>query len=306
MAYTTSEAVANFLKRDLTEDEQASLMILIPAIKAWIDLKTDTTFDSTSATTRVYPGGTRIIDIEPCTNVTLVELIDNFGVSNYTFQTYEYVVQPANFDEKTQIEFRYGRTDDGIARIRVTALFSSNDGLVPEDIRMIATRMCGVMLNHKLASGFKKEAIEGHEVMFDLTRFATEDPMVMSVLQLHREIMVDQIMDGDIDDLLVETATKVTVTRDGYGDIVYGNRTTTNCLFRDMSVLSNSTANRYEVTIAGILWFSASEDVNKGDVYLHENGDYYQIDHINRARARVLDNALKFIKCQVSRTRQIS
>lgn len=110
----------------------------------------------------------------------------------------------------------------------------------------------------------------------------------------------------DINHLLVQTATKVSTTYDKYGDIVYGARTTTRCLYRDISNLNQSTSNRYEVDIVGILWFDADENVSKGDIYLLDDGEYYQIDKILLAKTRVTDNSLKFIKCSVSHARQVS
>lgn len=109
----------------------------------------------------------------------------------------------------------------------------------------------------------------------------------------------------DIDRFLVESASKVTTTTNEYGDIVYGLSATTACLYRDISTL-NQTSNRYEVSIDGLLWFGATEDVIKGDIYYHSSEGYLQITRITKAKRLVADNSVQFIKCEVAKQRQIS
>lgn len=113
-------------------------------------------------------------------------------------------------------------------------------------------------------------------------------------------------MSIDIDRHLTQTATKYVTTRNVFGDIVLGNQTPTKCLYRDISTLSASQANRYDVNISGLLWFGAAESVKRGDVYKLDDGNYYQIQQVLLARTRVTDNAVKFIKCTVSKTMQVS
>lgn len=109
----------------------------------------------------------------------------------------------------------------------------------------------------------------------------------------------------DLTPKLVETATKVTTTRNEYGDISYGSTEARACLYRDATIL-NQNSNREEVTIDGILWFDVDEDVSRGDIYYHPDEGYLRIERITRAKRLVLDNSLQFIKCQVSKQRQIS
>lgn len=108
----------------------------------------------------------------------------------------------------------------------------------------------------------------------------------------------------DLDDKLVQTATKIAVTRNEYGDTNYGATSSSACLYQDISLL-NESGNRENVTLDGLLWFGASESVAKGDIYLLD-GVYLRIERILIARRRVADNAVKFIKCEVTKQRQIS
>lgn len=109
----------------------------------------------------------------------------------------------------------------------------------------------------------------------------------------------------DLDALLVESATKIAVTRNENGDVVYGATSTSACLYRDISTLQRA-ANREEINIDGLLWFGADEDVTKGDVYLHADEGHLRIEKIIKAKRLVADNTRQFIKCEVTRQRQVS
>lgn len=112
-------------------------------------------------------------------------------------------------------------------------------------------------------------------------------------------------MSIDIDRLLVETATKYAITENEFGDINYGATSSSACLYRDISVLSHST-NRDDITIDGLLWFAADEDVSRGDIYYHSSEGYLKIEKIIKAKRLVVDNTQQFIKCEVTKQRQVS
>lgn len=208
MGYTNATLVGNQLKRTLSTDETALLAVLIPAVQSWIDLKTSSTFDvAAAATTRKYYGGRQFIDIEPCTNVTSVQFTDPYGVIQYTYQAFEYVLHPFNDKVKDQIELRgyseftqqdepNGKFPAGTDVLLVTANFSEYDtnnlgGGVPADIQMVATRLAASLLNDNMINGVVREQLEGHLVMSGFDKVAMNDPFVQSVLELHRELLVD-------------------------------------------------------------------------------------------------------------------
>lgn len=112
-------------------------------------------------------------------------------------------------------------------------------------------------------------------------------------------------MQIDLDARLVETASKIATTINEYGDTVYGTTTEVDCLYRDISSLSH-TGNRELVNIDGLLWFRGTEDVARGDIYYHSSEGYLRIERIIKAKRLVADNTLQFIKCEVSRQRQLS
>lgn len=104
---------------------------------------------------------------------------------------------------------------------------------------------------------------------------------------------------------LVETASKVAITRNADGDTNYGSLTSVACLYRDISTL-NQSANREETTIDGLLWFEAGEDANRGDIYYHSAEGYLRIIKVIRAKDLLRTNTEQFVKCEVAKQRQIS
>lgn len=112
-------------------------------------------------------------------------------------------------------------------------------------------------------------------------------------------------MSIDVDRLLVETATKYAVTQNEYNDRVYGATSSSACLYRDLSGL-NEVQNREGVTLDGQLWFAASENVSRGDIYYHPSEGFLRIQRVIRAKRLVLDDSLQFIKCLVVKQRQLS
>lgn len=208
MAYTNASLVGNQLKRTLTTDELALLPLLIAGITNWINLKTSSSFDVASgATSRKFLGGKQFIDISPCTGVTSVQFADPYGVIQYTYQPFEYVLHPLNSTVKNQLELRgysefteqdapNGKFPAGADVVIVTANFSEYDtnnlgAGVPADIQMVATRLAAALLNDNMINGVVREQLEGHMVMSGFDKVALNDPFVQSVLDLHRELLVD-------------------------------------------------------------------------------------------------------------------
>lgn len=208
MAYTNAALVGNQLKRTLTTDELALLPLLIAGITSWINLKTSSNFDSpVGPTTKRFEGGKQFIDISPCTNVTSVQFADAYNVIQYTYQPFEYVLHPLNAVVKNQLELRgytefneqdnpNGRFPSGADVVVVTANFSEYDtnnlgAGVPADIQIAATRLVAGMLNDNIVNGVVREQLEGHMVMNSFDKVATNDAFVQSVLDMHRELLVD-------------------------------------------------------------------------------------------------------------------
>lgn len=202
MPYTTATLISNYLQRTLTADETAYLVILIPAIKIWLDRKLGTTFDSAAETTRYYDGGGNVVNIDPATTITAVKTYNNDGTLADTYTDLEdYVAEPINETVKTQLVRRSGIFPRGNRRVAVTAVFSEYDATntkVPEDIQVAATRIAADVLqssSQSTTANVASESLEGHSISYKnpneiIDKVAMEDPFVMSILEQRRELFV--------------------------------------------------------------------------------------------------------------------
>lgn len=196
--YTDLAIISSYLKRDLTNSEVATLSVFLPAIRTWIDRKLGTTFLEVDATTRIYDGGGRSVDIDPVTDISAVKALHDDGTDSYDYTNLtEYNAYPQNENVKTEIIRRTGNWPRGAGRIAVTGKFSSYDGGVPEDIQTAATRIASDLIQQGAfeSSPIKSETLEGHSVTYGdpqqtVESIATNDPLVKSILDHRRELSV--------------------------------------------------------------------------------------------------------------------
>jgi len=111
----------------------------------------------------------------------------------------------------------------------------------------------------------------------------------------------------DITPKLTQTCYKVNASRNQYGDSTWSSVGTTAipCLYRDISTLGQSSANREEVTLDGLFWLDSDQTVNKADIY-KIGTEYIRIERVIPARDRLRSNTVAFYKCEVTKQRQIS
>lgn len=200
MAYTTTALIENYLQRTLTANETAFLAILIPAVQIWIDAKLSTTFDSASETTRYYDGGGTSVDIDPATDITDVDSVNDDLTEGYDYTDLdEYIALPQNQTVKNELLKRDGHWPNGIGNIKVTAKFSDYVGGVPEDIQVVATVLASEVVNQGMiaSSGgnVASESLEGHSITYDTSSssmdgLASNNPNIQSILELRRELWV--------------------------------------------------------------------------------------------------------------------
>lgn len=160
MAYTNQETIEAYLGRSLTDPETIMLSFLLASIDTVIDNTTHQTFTSDGPATRTYDGGdypplsdvsptyevVRIIQLDPCRDVTAVTRTDSTGEITYTYiEGQDYILGPQNQDLKTYIEKRYWPFYPGTGNISVTATFSFSD-TVPPDIQYVATYLAAQMI----------------------------------------------------------------------------------------------------------------------------------------------------------------
>lgn len=200
--YTTKLLVENYLQRSLTENEEAFLAVANPAVKRYIDRKTNSTFDKADPSARLYEACEQNLDIDKCTDVESVTVLDPYGVAYYSYQPFEYVVEPVNEPLKNEIRLRYGEFPEGTANIQVVAKFSEWVGGVPEDIQTVATRLIGALINDgkyaKTGGNITSETLEGHSVGYGngtgtaspISAFADNDPHIQAILSTRNEPLI--------------------------------------------------------------------------------------------------------------------
>jgi len=106
-----------------------------------------------------------------------------------------------------------------------------------------------------------------------------------------------------INHFLIDTISKVAFSRNKFGDYVYISDSDINCRFREINDLTQ-TNNREEFNCDAMVWFSADETVNLGDLFIYE-GVGYKVDQMVKAR-RGGSTKVEYIKCGLLRHRQVS
>jgi hypothetical protein len=197
MQYTSKPLIENHLKRDLTEAEEAYLFIAVPAIEQYIDRRLSSHFGKVDATTRRYETNGEVVDIDPCTEISSVSLIDTYDTIQYSYvPNYEYHAYPLNTPVKNEL-VNHGCWPN--ARVAVTAQFSEYYNGVPEDIKIVATRLAaGTIASGAMdanGTNISAETIEGHSITYDaspatLQALTTSDPIVMAILDQRKQIMI--------------------------------------------------------------------------------------------------------------------
>ena len=198
MSYTDPDLVSAYLKRDLSNNEQLTLSLLIPAIQQTIDKYCNMTFLEVAETTRYYDGGTESIDIEACTEISAVTSLNDDRTDSYAYvENTEYLAYPLNENVKREIRRRGGCFPHGEQRMAVTAKFSGFDSGVPQAIQTVATMLAASALQsaQNTGSGIKSESLEGHSITYqDASQTVDElfeaTPMVKTVLQQFRDLAI--------------------------------------------------------------------------------------------------------------------
>lgn len=166
MSYTNQANIEDFVKRSLTQSEIDLLIIMLPAIDSWINDQIGSAFaESTLPSVRYYDGGTAILEIDPCTDITKVAEVDEEETDIFIYDlNEEYEPRPRNQNLKKWIELRAGCFPYGVANIAVTATFSS--GTVPADIVYLSTFLASQMFSIAFQGQLKSESIEGYSRTF--------------------------------------------------------------------------------------------------------------------------------------------
>lgn len=151
------------LGRALTSEEASAFTVINAAIQSYVEKMIGSSVEAVSATTRYYDGGRQHLRIDPCTEVTLLELVDDDSVSTYTYDTTDYSVEPVNKTLKQMLRHRAGKFTTGINNIRVTAKFSIyGDSDTRNIVKNALISACLAELTN--SKNVSRESIEGYSV----------------------------------------------------------------------------------------------------------------------------------------------
>jgi hypothetical protein len=166
MALITQQEVEDRLGRDLSTAEQSAFSIINEAVQAYVeDVLIGSSVEDVSATARQYDGGLQNVTIDPCTDISSVQLVDNFGNVEYTYQDEDYDQEPVNRTLKSTVRHLSGKFTNGPNRLKVTAKFSIyNDA---GTLAIVKNALISAIVTEVQARGnIKSESIEGYSITY--------------------------------------------------------------------------------------------------------------------------------------------
>jgi hypothetical protein len=166
MTYSTQNLIEASLKRELSTEELTLLPYILEVVDGYIDDIVGGPFGTVLPSTRYYDGGTQIVDIDTCVDVTSVQAVDSLEnvISDYTIGT-QFELRPRNLEYKKYIEFRNFKFPKGVANIAVTGKFTESL-TVPKDIEYLATYLVSQLFSSEVIENLKSESIEGYSRTF--------------------------------------------------------------------------------------------------------------------------------------------
>jgi len=112
------------LSRSLTIDEQNAFINVNDSLQSYVESIIGSSVESQELSYRYYDGGVQHLSIDPCTSLSVVDMVDDDQVSTYTYDTTDYTTEPINRTLKRYLRHRSGAFQRGINNIRVRAKFS--------------------------------------------------------------------------------------------------------------------------------------------------------------------------------------
>lgn len=198
MSYATQKQIEAILGRCLTDSEVILLPGVNASVDAWLNNQVGSLFSSETGT-RIYDGGSHVVDIDPVKDISSVVLINTAGDTVFTYSGEDYIVGPYNSDYKTYIEKNFYENAPYIDwlydvpcwpngyRVAVTGEFGLGD--VPENISYLAGYLASKLYSGSAFSiaGIAEESIEGYrrrygDVSGALDGLYQSDPIVQFIL----------------------------------------------------------------------------------------------------------------------------
>lgn len=168
MSLITKADLEARLGRALTTEEEASFVIINAANQAYVEELIGSSVESVNASTRYYDGGRQFTPIDPCSDVSAVQIIDEYENVVETIDTSDYVLESKNKTIKTQLTYRYGKISRGINNLAITGKFSIYaDTAIVAIVKDALLSALESEINN--TDNIVKESIEGYSVEFAKT-----------------------------------------------------------------------------------------------------------------------------------------
>lgn len=167
--YTDESRVENFLQRELNSYESAILQEVISAASLQIDDYTGRSWspigendEEPEAEERFFDGnGSREIFIDDFIGLESVGIVDRFDDEDTLTDSDEWILTPSNKNPKNAIRLKNRRFPEGIANIKVTAIWGG--GTPPATVVMVCTELVAKYIGRMVITGpYKRESIEGY------------------------------------------------------------------------------------------------------------------------------------------------
>lgn len=102
---------------------------------------------------------------------------------------------------------------------------------------------------------------------------------------------------------MLQTAYKVTTTRDAYGSYSGSSSVALKCHFRNITDVQTTTMNE-TVNADAMAWFEPDSGIVKGDI-LQIDGEHFRVERLTKAR-RLRSSVVLFLKVELLRYGSIS
>lgn len=164
MALISQSDLEARLGRSLTAEETSAFTLINASLQSQIEEYIGSSIETASATSRYFDGGVQHLKINPCTNITAVEYVDDYNTSYYTVLTSDYTTEPVNKTLKTMLRHRV-QFPVGINNIKITAKFSIYADTAT--LNIIKDAMLNALVSEvQSTDNIKRESIEGYSVEY--------------------------------------------------------------------------------------------------------------------------------------------
>lgn len=156
------------LGRTLTADEASAFAIVNASNQAYIERMIGSSVEAASETTRYYDGGVQHLAIDPVSEISAVNYVDDDSAAYYLNDTTDYTTEPRNRQVYQMLRFRPGAYPRGINNIAVTGKFSTYaDAGLTAIIKDALIAMAEASFSAtERSTDVAKESIEGYTVEY--------------------------------------------------------------------------------------------------------------------------------------------